>query len=230
VITASFISKTYGKFTAVDDVSFTCQPGTVTGFLGPNGAGKTTTLRVLVGLTTPTKGFALVGGHPYSRIRNPGLRVGVLLDASAHHAGRTGREVLKVGAQTMGLSDHRVDEMIELVGLTASEVQRRVRDYSLGMRRRLGIAHQGLAFGLLILNSAGPIATFFVLPAAVSVITMMWKAVEDVAQWVDFDSGVLLQGTTLTSEQWAQFGVTALIWIALPLTSGLLRVLHKEVK
>ena len=141
MITASSISKTYGKFTAVDDVSFSCRPGTVTGFLGPNGAGKTTTLRVLVGLTTPTKGSALVGGHPYSRIPNPGLHVGVLLDASAQHAGRTGREVLKVGAQTMGLPDHRVDEMIEQVGLTAGEAKRRVRDYSLGMRQRLGIAH-----------------------------------------------------------------------------------------
>jgi ABC-2 type transport system ATP-binding protein len=141
VISASSISKTYGKFTAVDDVSFVCRPGSVTGFLGPNGAGKTTTLRILVGLTQPTQGSALVGCHPYSRIPNPGLHVGVLLDASAQHAGRTGREVLKVGAQTMGLSDGRVDEMIELVGLTLAEAKRRVRDYSLGMRQRLGIAH-----------------------------------------------------------------------------------------
>lgn len=141
MIRAASISKTYGKFTAVDDVSFVCRPGTVTGFLGPNGAGKTTTLRVLVGLTTPTKGTALVGGHPYSRIPNPGLHVGVLLDASAQHAGRTGREVLMVGAQTMGLSARRVDEMLELVSLTPAESKRRVRDYSLGMRQRLGIAH-----------------------------------------------------------------------------------------
>lgn len=141
MIVASSISKTYGKFTAVDDVSFVCRPGKVTGFLGPNGAGKTTTLRVLVGLTPPSNGTALVGGHPYSRIPNPGRHVGVLLDASAQHAGRTGREVLTIGAQTMGLAGRRVDEMIELVGLTASESKRRVRDYSLGMRQRLGIAH-----------------------------------------------------------------------------------------
>ena len=89
---------------------------------------------------------------------------------------------------------------------------------------------QGLAFGLVILNSAGAIATFFVLPTAVSLITMMWKAVEDIARWIDFDSGVLLQGTTLTNEQWAQFGVTSLVWIALPLIAGLFRVLRKEVK
>lgn len=141
MIVATSISKAYGKFTAVDDVSFVCRPGTVTGFLGPNGAGKTTTLRVLVGLTPPSKGSALVGGHPYVRIPNPGLHVGVLLDASAQHAGRTGHEVLRVGAQTMGLPDRRVDELIELVGLTSSEARRRVRDYSLGMRQRLGIAH-----------------------------------------------------------------------------------------
>jgi ABC-2 type transport system ATP-binding protein len=118
-----------------------CNPGTVTGFLGPNGAGKTTTLRILVGLTPPSRGSATVGGHPYSRIANPGLHVGVLLDASAQHAGRTGREVLTVGAEVMGLASSRVDEMIELVGLTPSEAKRRVRDYSLGMRQRLGIAH-----------------------------------------------------------------------------------------
>jgi ABC-2 type transport system permease protein len=89
---------------------------------------------------------------------------------------------------------------------------------------------QGLAFGLLILNSAGAVATFFVLPTAVSLITMMWKAVEDIARWIDFDPGVLLQGTTLTNEQWAQFGVTSLVWIVLPLIAGLFRVLRKEVK
>ena len=141
MITVMGVSRIYGRFTAVDDVSFVCRPGTVTGFLGPNGAGKTTTLRILVGLTLPTNGSALVGGHPYARIPNPGLHVGVLLDASAQHAGRTGREVLKVGTKMMGLPESRVDEMLELVSLTPAESKRRVRDYSLGMRQRLGIAH-----------------------------------------------------------------------------------------
>jgi ABC-2 type transport system ATP-binding protein len=140
-ITASSISKSYGTFVALDDVSFVCRPGTVTGFLGPNGAGKTTTLRILVGLTRPTRGSALVGGHAYPRIPNPGLHVGVLLDASAQHAGRTGREVLMIGARTMGLDSRRVDEMLDVVGLSPPESRRRVRDYSLGMRQRLGIAH-----------------------------------------------------------------------------------------
>jgi ABC-2 type transport system ATP-binding protein len=141
MIEVSSISKSYGKFVAVDDVSFVCRPGTVSGFLGPNGAGKTTTLRILVGLTPPSKGSTTVGGHPYSRIPNPGLHVGVLLDASAQHAGRTGREVLKIGAEVMGLPTRRVDEMLGLVSLTPAESKRRVRDYSLGMRQRLGIAH-----------------------------------------------------------------------------------------
>jgi len=141
MITVEGVSKNYGKFTAVDDVSFVCRPGTVTGFLGPNGAGKTTTLRILVGLTLPSKGSSHVGGHPYAHIPNPGLHVGVLLDASAQHPGRTGREVLKLSAQMMGLPDSRVEEMLGLVSLTPEESKRRVRHYSLGMRQRLGIAH-----------------------------------------------------------------------------------------
>ena len=141
MITVEGLSKKYGGFTAVDDVSFVCKPGTVTGFLGPNGAGKTTTMRVMVGLTPPSKGTTTVGGHHYSDIPNPGRHVGVLLDASAQHAGRTGREVLILGAQTMGLPKSRVDEMLELVSLTPTESKRRIKNYSLGMRQRLGIAH-----------------------------------------------------------------------------------------
>jgi ABC-2 type transport system ATP-binding protein len=91
MITVEGLTRTYGGFTAVDDVSFACQPGRVTGFLGPNGAGKTTTMRVLVGLTPPTRGRATIGGHLYRDLRNPGRHVGVLLDASAQHGGRTGR-------------------------------------------------------------------------------------------------------------------------------------------
>ncbi|HZJ07080.1 MAG TPA: ATP-binding cassette domain-containing protein [Nocardioidaceae bacterium] len=141
MITVEGLSKTYGGFTAVDDISFVCRPGTVTGFLGPNGAGKTTTMRIMVGLTPPSKGSASVGGFRYPAIPNPGRHVGVLLDASAQHAGRTGREVLTLGAMTMGLPQTRVDEMLGLVSLSGAEAKRRVRNYSLGMRQRLGIAH-----------------------------------------------------------------------------------------
>lgn len=135
------LTKDYRGVRAVDSVSFTCEPGTVTGFLGPNGAGKSTTLRILTGLTLPTAGTATIGGVRYIDIPNPGTQVGVLLDASAQHAGRTGREILALGAATMGLRPTRVDEMLDLVSLTGTEAKRRVRHYSLGMRQRLGLAH-----------------------------------------------------------------------------------------
>ncbi len=141
MITVAGLTKTYGGFTAVDDVSFTAQQGRVTGFLGPNGAGKSTTMRIMVGLTPASRGHVTIGGHAYAAIPNPGRHVGVLLDASAQHAGRTGREILTIGALTMGLPEGRVDEMLELVNLTKDEAKRRVRNYSLGMRQRLGIAH-----------------------------------------------------------------------------------------
>jgi len=140
MITIESLTKTYGGFTAVDDVSFTAQSGRVTGFLGPNGAGKSTTMRVMVGLTKPTSGRALIDGRPFADLPNPGLEVGVLLDASAQHAGRTGREILAIAQRTMGLPKARVDEMLHRVSLTDDEAERRVRNYSLGMRQRLGIA------------------------------------------------------------------------------------------
>lgn len=141
MIAVEGLSKRYGQFTAVDDVSFACKPRAVTGFLGPNGAGKSTTMRIIVGLTPPSKGQATVGGRRYSDIPNPGRQVGVLLDASAQHAGRTGREILTLAAMRLGMPARRVDEMLEVVNLTPAESKRRVRHYSLGMRQRLGIAH-----------------------------------------------------------------------------------------
>src|SRR4051812_18015426 len=141
MITVDSLTKRYGAFTAVDDVSFTAEGGRVTGFLGPNGAGKSTTMRVMVGLTPPTSGTARVSGRLFSDLPNPGLEVGVLLDASAQHAGRTGREILNIAARTMGLPRLRVEEMLDRVSLTEKEADRRVRNYSLGMRQRLGIAH-----------------------------------------------------------------------------------------
>ncbi|MFB7797510.1 ABC transporter ATP-binding protein [Isoptericola nanjingensis] len=140
MITIESLTKRYGGFAAVDDASFTAAPGRVTGFLGPNGAGKSTTLRILVGLAEPTSGSARVLGRRYGDLPNPGLEVGVLLDASAQHGGRTGRETLDLARRTMGLPAARVDAMLDLVGLTGTESRRRVRDYSLGMRQRLGIA------------------------------------------------------------------------------------------
>ncbi|KGM13379.1 ABC transporter ATP-binding protein [Cellulomonas bogoriensis] len=141
MITAQHLTKRYGDHAAVDDVSFTAQPGRVTGFLGPNGAGKSTTMRMVCGLTVPTAGHATVLGRPLRSTPNPGRTVGVLLDASAQHAGRTGRETLALSARLMGLPPRRVEEVLEIVGLTAAESRKRTRGYSLGMRQRLGLAH-----------------------------------------------------------------------------------------
>jgi ABC-2 type transport system ATP-binding protein len=140
MITIDRLTKKYGTTLAVDDVSFTAEAGRVTGFLGPNGAGKSTTLRIMVGLTRPDAGAATISGRHYVDLPNPGLEVGVLLDASAQHAGRTGREILTLAQQFMGLPRSRVEEMLETVSLTPTEASRRVGEYSLGMRQRLGIA------------------------------------------------------------------------------------------
>jgi ABC-2 type transport system ATP-binding protein len=140
MITVDSLTKKYRGVTAVNDISFATRAGRVTAFLGPNGAGKSTTMRMLVGLTAPTSGSATIGGHRFTDLANPGLEVGVMLDASAQHAGRTGREILIIAQRTMGLPHRRVAEMLDLVSLSAGEADRRVGNYSLGMRQRLGIA------------------------------------------------------------------------------------------
>ena len=141
MIVVEQLTKRYGGSTVVDAVSFRAEPGTVTGFLGPNGAGKSSTLRMLTGLTAPTSGSSTILGRPYARLDNPGRQVGVLLDASAQHPGRTGRTALRLDAVLMGLPRRTVDEVLERVGLSDAESDRRVGDYSLGMRQRLGLAH-----------------------------------------------------------------------------------------
>ena len=140
MITFRHLTKRYGDVLAVDDISFTVEAGSITGFLGPNGAGKSTAMRCLTGLAFPTEGEALINGRRYRDIPNPSAQVGVLLDASAQHPGRTGRETLRSAATVMGAPRSRVDEVIKLAGLTAKEARKRVATYSLGMRQRLGIA------------------------------------------------------------------------------------------
>jgi ABC-2 type transport system ATP-binding protein len=141
MIEAEKLTKRFAGRAVVDDVTFRCEPGTVTGFLGPNGAGKTTTMRMICGFSMPDSGRAGVLGGAYRALPNPGRRVGVLLDASAQHGGRRGREALAISAQTMGVEEKRVDELLGLVGLDRSAARKRVRQYSLGMRQRLGIAN-----------------------------------------------------------------------------------------
>ena len=141
MIETESLSKHYGRRATVDGVSFTCEPGTVTGFLGPNGAGKSTTMRMICGLARPTAGRARVCGTPFEELPNPGRRVGVLIDAQAQHSGRRGGEVLAASAQLIGVTRRRVEQILELVGIDAVAANKRVGQYSLGMRQRLGIAH-----------------------------------------------------------------------------------------
>jgi ABC-2 type transport system ATP-binding protein len=138
-IEARGLSKRYGATTAVDDLSFTVAAGKVTGFVGPNGAGKSTTMRMFLGLDAPDAGTALIGGLPYRSLRAPLTQVGALLDAGAIHAGRRARHHLLWMAQYNGISRQRVDEVLEIVGLS-SAADRRAGGFSLGMRQRLGIA------------------------------------------------------------------------------------------
>src|SRR5450631_2419988 len=133
------LTKTFGRVTAVCDVSCTAAEGKVTGFLGPNGSGKTTTLRMALGLVRPTAGEALIGGVPYRRLAQPRRCVGALLEATGFHPGRRARDHLRVIAAAGGVASRRVDEVLGQVGLESSGGQR-VRQFSLGMRQRLGLA------------------------------------------------------------------------------------------
>jgi ABC-2 type transport system ATP-binding protein len=138
-LVVSGLTKQYRRVRAVDDLSFEVLPGRVTGFLGPNGSGKTTTLRMLLGLVAPTAGSATIGGRRYVELAEPLREVGAVLEASAAHKSRTGRNHLRVIAAAAGIPARRVDEVLDLVGLTPA-AKRKFKGYSLGMRQRLGIA------------------------------------------------------------------------------------------
>jgi ABC-2 type transport system ATP-binding protein len=133
------LTKRFGETLAVDDLSFTVEPGRIVGFLGPNGAGKTTTLRIVLGLVNPTSGSATVEGRKYTALEDPVHTVGALLDGGMLHPGRSGRNHLRSLARASGVDDTRVDQLLELVALTGA-ADRRAGGYSLGMRQRLGLA------------------------------------------------------------------------------------------
>ena len=139
MITARGLTKHYGDKVALDDVSFDIAPGRVTGFLGPNGAGKSTSMRLMVGLDRPTAGEVTIAGRPFAEHRSPLAVAGVLLDAKGVHPGRTARSHLRALAATHGIGPRRVDQVLELTGLT-QVADRRVGGFSLGMGQRLGIA------------------------------------------------------------------------------------------
>lgn len=133
------LTKTFGDFHAVQDLTFSVHPGRITGFLGPNGAGKTTSLRMLLGLVQPTAGTATIDGRRYADLPDPLRTVGAALEATSFHPGRSGRDHLRVLAATAGIPDSRVDELLELVGIAAA-ARKRAGGYSMGMRQRLGLA------------------------------------------------------------------------------------------
>jgi ABC-2 type transport system ATP-binding protein len=139
IVTVNNVTKRFGELVAVDRVTFSLQPGTVTGFLGPNGAGKTTTLRMLLGLAEPTSGEALILGRRYAELDEPVRRVGAVPESNDFHPGRSGRNHLRVLALAAGLPMSRVDAVLELVAL-GSAAASAVKTYSLGMRQRLGLA------------------------------------------------------------------------------------------
>jgi ABC-2 type transport system ATP-binding protein len=138
-ISVQGVTKRFGDVTAVRDLSFEVEAGTITGFLGPNGAGKTTTLRMLLGLVHPTSGTALVDGQPYHRLGRPAFTVGAALEATGFHPGRTARDHLRVLARPNDIPTSRVDAVLDEVDLGGA-ARRRVGGFSLGMRQRLGLA------------------------------------------------------------------------------------------
>jgi ABC-2 type transport system ATP-binding protein len=138
-LTLHALTKDFGAVRAVNELTFTVRPGRVVGFLGPNGSGKSTTLRVLLGLVRPTSGRALIGGRPYRELRHPARQVGAVLETRAFHAGRTGRDHLRVIAREAQLPHARVDEVLALVGLDDA-AGRRAGGYSFGMGQRLALA------------------------------------------------------------------------------------------
>jgi ABC-2 type transport system ATP-binding protein len=139
MISARSLTKSYGSKVAVSGLTFEVTPGAVTGFLGPNGSGKSTTMRMMVGLDVPTSGSVLIDGVPFAELRWPMREVGALLDGKAFHPARSARGHLTYLARLGGISSRRVDEVLDIVGLTSVAGQRAGK-YSLGMGQRLGIA------------------------------------------------------------------------------------------
>jgi ABC-type branched-subunit amino acid transport system ATPase component len=196
MIEARGLSKRYGDKVAVDDLSFTVQPGRVTGFLGPNGAGKTTTMRMILGLDRPTGGSVTVHGKPFAELYSPMREVGALLDATAVHGGRSAYKHLLCLAQTNDIPRSRVDEVIGIVGLE-DVAGKRSKGFSLGMSQRLGIAAALLGdpdvlmfdehgAGAIIRHTAGAITAIlgviFLIPALAQALPNSWFA--DVVRWL----------------------------------------------
>lgn len=150
VLEVDGLTKRFKDLVAVDDLSFSVNAGSILGFLGPNGSGKSTTMRMIVGLTTPTKGRALINGHTYHQLTNPAHTVGAVVDGVGHTPGLRAIDELVIAAKTIGISKRRCEEVLDIVGLTAA-ADRRTGGFSLGMRQRLGLAHALLGDPQLLL-------------------------------------------------------------------------------
>lgn len=140
VLELNGVTKQFGPLTAVDDLSFSMRAGSILGFLGPNGSGKSTTMRIIVGLTAPTKGQALINGVPYRKLNDPVRTVGAIVDGVGNTPGLRAIDELMIAAKSVGIGPKRCEEVLDTVGLTAA-AGRRVGGFSLGMRQRLGLAH-----------------------------------------------------------------------------------------
>jgi ABC-2 type transport system ATP-binding protein len=139
MISLEGLTKRYGEKVAVNNLTFEVRPGIVTGFLGPNGAGKSTTMRMIIGLDHPSSGDVRIEGRRYAQLRDPLRSIGALLDATANHGGRSAYHHLLCLAQSNGLPERRVHEVLDLVGLTAV-ARKKAKGFSMGMGQRLGIA------------------------------------------------------------------------------------------
>ena len=139
-IEVEHLTKRYGRHAVVNDLTFSVEPGRVTGFLGPNGSGKSTTMKVMLGLAAASEGTTTIGGQRYGELPDPTGTVGVLLEPNAFHPGRSGHDHLRILADAAGVAEPRVNEMLELVGLNSSAANRHAGTYSLGMKQRLSLA------------------------------------------------------------------------------------------
>jgi ABC-2 type transport system ATP-binding protein len=229
-VSVAHLSKRYGGHVAVDDVSFTLSPGSVTGFLGPNGAGKTTTLRLLLGLAEPSAGSALVFGRPYAELEDPIRRVGAVLESGDFDPGRSGRNHLRALALAAEIGFERVEELLALVELSAA-ADRPVRTYSLGMRQRLGLASALLGDPELLLldepsNGLDPAGIHWLrgflrtFAGAGGTVLVSSHALAEIAQTVD--SVLILAAGRLLAEQHIGEApdATALEALYLELTAG----------
>ncbi|GAB2949720.1 ABC transporter ATP-binding protein [Micromonospora polyrhachis] len=238
-IQVSHLTKRFGDITAVHDLSFTVEPGRVTGFLGPNGAGKTTTMRMLTGLVSPTSGTATIGGQRYQRLSHPSRTVGAVFDATAFHPGHTARDHLRIYAAMGGHRSDRVTEVLALLGLTDA-ANRRTRGFSTGMRQRLNLATALLGDPQVLLldepsNGLDPAGMSWLREFLRSLadqgrtILVSSHVLSEVEQLVD-DVVVIQRGELVAAGPWAQLAGSPAVLVRSPDAGALATVLTADPK